>query len=340
MSLSFDINYRPKAPWFGGDLQTMSAVLSPPKVTLDDADVEDLRIAADDGTEDVLLGQRLVRRGEDGPREETSIVLLHGLLGDFDRDYMRLLTRHYLDYGFPVIRMNLRGAGSSRLLCTRNYHAGFTQDLTVMARALSAREDTGRLAWIGISLSGNMLLKAASEATFVEAADHTAIVSISAPFDLQATANRFSRRRNFIYSRYLVNKIRKQMPLQPGLRPDQVEHLKRIKTIGEFDEHFTAPDHGYSSADEYYIANSAKRFVLDAKLPCLAIVAADDPWIDDRPYRAVEWSKNPLLTPAICRTGGHVGFHAHGHREPIYTAWSRSFLEASSKPATPTPTRR
>ena len=328
MSLSFDVDYRAKVPWFGGDLQTMSAVLSPPKVTLDDADVEDLRIDADDGTGDVLLGQRLVRRGRDGASKETTVVLLHGLLGDFDRDYMRLLTRHYLDHGYRVVRMNLRGAGSSRLLCRRNYHAGFTHDLTIIARALSARADTGKLAWIGISLSGNMLLKAASEATFVEAADQAKIVSISAPFDLQATASRFSRRRNSLYSRYLVNKIRKQMPLQPGLRPDQIEHLKRIKTIGEFDEHFTAPANGYKSADEYYIENSAKRFVLDAKLPCLVIVAADDPWIDERPYRAVEWSKNPLLTPAICRTGGHVGFHAHGHREPIYTTWSRAFLEA------------
>ena len=59
MSLHLNVNFRPKAPWFGGDLQTMSAVLSPPKVSLDGATIEELRIDTDDGTGDVLLGQRL-----------------------------------------------------------------------------------------------------------------------------------------------------------------------------------------------------------------------------------------------------------------------------------------
>ena len=323
MSLHLNVNFRPKAPWFGGDLQTMSAVLSPPKVSLDGATIEELRIDTNDGTGDILLGQRL----EQAPSRETTVVLLHGLLGDYDRDYMRLLTRHYLDNGYPVVRMNLRGAGASRLLCSRNYHGGFTQDLTVMARSLAARRDTGRLAWIGISLSGNMLLKAASETAFCGAADHQKLVSISAPFDLRATATRFSRLRNVFYSRYLVNKIRKQMPHQPGLTAAQVEHLRRIKSVGEYDEHFTAPDNGYPSADAYYYENSASRYVLDAKIPCLAITAADDPWIDAQPYRAIPWEKNALLTPAICQTGGHVGFHAKGVAAPIYTQWSQAFIE-------------
>ena len=38
-----------------------------------------------------------------------------------------------------MVRMNLRGAGSSRPLCQRNYHAGFTTNLEAMASALGAR---------------------------------------------------------------------------------------------------------------------------------------------------------------------------------------------------------
>jgi len=327
MTFAFDANYRPKAPWFGGDLQTVSAVLSPPKISLADTAAEDLRIHTDDGTPDILTGERVTGQGDRAPDRDVTVVLLHGLMGDFDRGYMRLLTRYFVDHGYPVVRMNLRGAGSSRPLCTRNYHAGFTPDLSLIARALSMRPDTAKLAWVGISLSGKMLLKAASEAHFLDAADHSKIVSISAPFDLTATANRFSRPRNFLYSRYLVNKIRKQMPLQPGLAPEDAAHLRRIKTIGEFDENFTAPVNGYASADDYYQQNSARRFVLDARLPCLAVTAADDPWIDFRPYQATAWTKNPLLTPVICRTGGHVGFHARGYDLPIYADWSRAFIE-------------
>ena len=328
MTFAFNAQFRPKAPWFGGDLQTMSAVFSPPRVDLSDTLIEDLHMSTDDGTADVLTGQRVTGQGDKAPVKALSVVLLHGLMGDLDRGYMRLLSRHFVDQGYPVVRMNLRGAGSSRPLCTGNYHAGFTQDLSLMARRLAARPDTGKLAWIGISLSGNMLLKAASEAHFLEAADHSKLVSISAPFDLVATAKRFARPRNVLYSRYLVNKIRKQMPQQPGLAPEQVAHLRRIKTIGEFDENFTAPVNGYASADDYYQQKSARRFVLDAKLPCLVITASDDPWIDVRPYNSVKWAKNPLLTPVICQTGGHVGFHARGHASPIYAQWSQAFLEA------------
>lgn len=328
MTLTFDSEYRPKAPWFGGDLQTVSAVLSPPRVTLDDTEIEELRIETDDATGDVLTGQRVSGTGPRARNGDRTVVLLHGLMGDLDRGYMRLLTRYFVDQGYAVVRMNLRGAGSSRVLCTRNYHAGFTRDLACMARGLAARDDTGKLDWIGISLSGNMLIKAASEAPFLDAADHGKVVSVSAPFDLQATATRFSRRRNFFYSRYLVNKIRKQMPLQPGLAPEQAAHLRRIKTIGEFDECFTAPANGYASADEYYQQNSARRFVLDARLPCMVMIAADDPWIDVRAYQSVDWQKNSLLTPVICTTGGHVGFHARGHDLPLFASWSKAFIAA------------
>lgn len=323
----FDPNFRPKAPWFGGDLQTMSAVLSPPKVALDDLDIEDLLVPTLDDSGDRLTGQRVTKTGLTD-RAKPTVVLLHGLLGDFDRDYMRLLTRHFVQAGHPVVRMNLRGAGSSRPLCTRNYHGGFTLDMTGIARFLAARPDTARLAWIGISLSGNMLLKAAGEDDFVSAADHHRIVSVSAPFDLVATAVRFSRWRNALYSRYLVNKIRKQMPLQPGRTPAQVAHLRRIKTIGEYDECFTAPDNGYASAHDYYLDNSARYSVLGAKLPCLVISAADDPWIDIAPYQQTAWTKNPLLQPVLTRTGGHVGFHAAGHALPVYATWSKAFFDA------------
>lgn len=326
---TFDADYAPRPPWFGGDLQTMAAVLAPPRVSLHDLETEALQLSTLDGSGDVLTGERLCLPGT-GDRarlERPTVVLLHGMMGDLDRGYMRMLADSFARRGHPVIRMNLRGAGSSRPLCQRNYHAGFTTDLEAIASALAARPDTGKLAWIGISLGGNMLLKAASESAFIEAADHHRIASVSAPIDLVATSKRFSRRRNFIYSIYMVQKIRRLGPMQPGRTAAEIAHMRRIETIGELDEHFTAPDHGYASANEYYLANSARQFLLDARIPCLVVSAADDPWIDIAPYRSVAWGKNPRLTPVLTRTGGHVGFHGQGQREPMYVGWSQAFFD-------------
>ena len=124
-----------------------------------------------------------------------------------------------------------------------------------------------------------------------------------------------------------VRKIRRLGPMQPGRTPAEIAHLRRIETIGELDEHFTAPDHGYASANEYYRANSAQQFLPDARIPCLVVSAADDPWIDIEPYRAVAWEKNPRLTPVLTRTGGHVGFHGRGPRDPMYVGWSQAFFD-------------
>lgn len=328
-TMVFDPCFSPRAPWFGGDLQTMASVLSPPRVSLDDLDVEALRLPTLDGSGDILTGERLTLPGtaDSAGLARPTVVLLHGMMGDLDRGYMRVLTHTFARLGHAVVRMNLRGAGSSRPLCRRNYHAGFTTDLHAMAAALSARSDTGKLAWIGISLSGNMLLKAASETDFVDAADHHRIVSVSAPIDLIATSERFSRKRNFIYKAYLVRKIRRLGPLQPGRTPTEIAQLRRIRSVGELDECFTAPDNGYASASEYYQLNSAKEFIPDARLPCLVISSADDPWIDIGPYQAIKWHLNPLLTPVLTRTGGHVGFHGRGYRDPMYVGWSRAFLD-------------
>ena len=40
-------------------------------------------------------------------------------------------------------------------------------------------------------------------------------------------------------------------------------------------------------------ANSAQQFLLDARIPCLVVSAADDPWID-APYRSVVGERSEL----------------------------------------------
>ena len=113
------------------------------------------------------------------------MVLLHGLLGDYDRDYMRLLTRHYRRQRLSSgAHESTRGGGFAVALSPElswRFYAGSDRH---GPQPCGAADTGSALAWIGISLSGNMLLKAASETAFCGAADHEKLVSISAPFDL------------------------------------------------------------------------------------------------------------------------------------------------------------
>ena len=64
------------------------------RVGLDDLEVETLQLSTLDGSGDVLTGERLCLPGT-GDRaglERPTVVLLHGMMGDLDRGYMRVLA--------------------------------------------------------------------------------------------------------------------------------------------------------------------------------------------------------------------------------------------------------
>ena len=102
--------FRERWPWRGGDLQTVRNILTPPRVRLDDVATRTLTFPMDDGTGDIL-------NGELHEPEETGrplVVLIHGLTGCFDSEYIRVSARFWLGRGHPVLRVNLRAAGTDQ----------------------------------------------------------------------------------------------------------------------------------------------------------------------------------------------------------------------------------
>jgi predicted alpha/beta-fold hydrolase len=98
----------PLPPWIGGDLQTLRNYLRPPGDILAPWPSEQLRFAMKDDTGDELVGA-LNRPVED--RGRPLVLLLHGLTGDQESSYVRVTARELLRAGYPVLRLNWRGAG-------------------------------------------------------------------------------------------------------------------------------------------------------------------------------------------------------------------------------------
>jgi len=138
-----------------------------------------------------------------------------------------------------------------------------------------------------------------------------AAVTVSAPIDLTAAAERIMAPRNRFYHRYLLDRMKLDWA---GLMRNRHERiaLARIATIREFDDRLVAPPNGFGTADNYYAECSATRVLGDLTTPTLLIHAADDPWIPAAGYRAVDGSANPALTHLMPERGGHVGFHQRG----------------------------
>jgi uncharacterized protein len=235
------------------------------------------------------------------------VVLIHGLTGFEDSFYLRNTASHLLERGFPVVRLNLRGAGPSRPLCRFQYHAGRSEDLGAALAQLPAPLTRAGIVAVGYSLGGNMLLKYLGEAG--RAVLLRAAISVSAPLDLAGASRRMMRHRNALYQRYLLGAMRHEA-LASGaeLAASERAAIREARSIWEFDHRFSAPRSSRNTPRPRQSRCAAQRFLDGIEVPTLVIHALDDPWIPVDAYLAYDWSRNRHLVPLLAPSGGHVGF--------------------------------
>ena len=249
--------FRERAPWFGGDLQTLRNAVrgTPPDLP---------------GGERLLLpvsgGDRLAAR-LDRPDDRSArplIVLVHGLAGSEASGNVVASMRHLVGQGWPVLRLNLRGALPSCPTAAGHYHAGRTEDLAEALRGLPADFIRHGIVVLGHSLGGNLVLK------FMGEGGHglpvLAAVAVSTPIDLAATCARMMTRRNFVYHRYMLDAMKREA-LAQGAAVSATERaaIAALKTVYEFDDRFIAPRFGYRDAQDYYESNAAKNFLASSR---------------------------------------------------------------------------
>jgi len=303
--------FRPRAPWLGGDLQTVRNTIFNRVGALADLSRwpgERLELPAGDGSGD-LLSAMLQRPTMAAGRPLA--VLVHGLTGCEDSGYMRATARCLLESGYPVLRLNLRGAGPSRLRCRREYHAGRSEDLRLVLGQLQPELTANGVVAIGFSLGANMLLKYLGEDG--QAAPLRAAAAVSAPIDLKAAQRRIMMPRNSVYHRYMLDRMKLECTHgRSGVSEEEREAAMAADSVYAFDDVFVARRNGFGTAEKYYAINSAERFLPAVRTPTLVIHARNDPWIPVDPYLHHDWKRNPFLTPLLPKSGGHVGFHGRG----------------------------
>src|SRR3954454_5931637 len=149
-----------RAPWWGADLQTVRSVLLRQSYGLEDFPEKSLRFRMPDSTGDVLHGI-LNQPAEAG--NLPLVMLVHGLTGCAESHYMRASAAILLRRGLSVMRLNLRGAGSSRPFCIEQYHAGRTEVLRAELEQLPERLTRSGIVLVGYSMGGNLVLKLLGE---------------------------------------------------------------------------------------------------------------------------------------------------------------------------------
>jgi len=331
--------FRPRLPWWGGDLQTLRNYIMPPGNGLAARVAgERLDLPMTDGSGDRLIAALSRSPGGDA---RPLIVLVHGLTGCADSVYMMRSAAHWLAVGHNVVRLNLRGAGASRALCRNYYHAGRSQDLRDVIGALDKRLAAPGVFLIGYSLGGNTAIKLLAESGPADLPGLIGAAVISAPLDLAATAHNLLRPRNRLYHRYLLTRLKAEA-LAPPAASDAAERraVERAPSIIAFDDCFTAPRNGFADAQDYYAQNASARFLTAVARPLLVVHAFNDPWIPAAIYRARNWAANNYILPMLSAGGGHVGFHGQGDRTAWHDRCATAFVTALAGQSDATPMSR
>lgn len=248
------------------------------------------------------------------PRDNPTLLALHGLEGSSEAHYMRGIADKAWRAGFNVVRLNQRNCGGTEHLCNTLYHSGLTADATAVLRELVATEGLRSLAVAGYSLGGNLALKLAAEWSDTGAGPLHAVCAVSPTMDLERCVRALERRANYAYQWNFVRNLKARMRRKIALFPDRFssEPLRRIRTVRDFDELYTAPHFGFRDATDYYYRASALRVVDRIRVPALILTAADDPFVPIEPFSDPVITANPNITVHVSPHGGHCAFLTRG----------------------------
>lgn len=223
---------------------------------------------------------------------------------------MLAIARKGFEKGFNVIRMNLRNCGDTEHLTPTLYHGGLSEDLREVVGQLIERDGIKRMALVGYSLGGNMVLKLAGEYGDKFPAEVRGVVAVSPSVDLGESAKTIEMRSNWIYHRDFMRRLRNRIRRKQRLYPElyDITPLRKVRTLRQFDNYYTSVAHGFSDADDYYYQASSIRVIDKITIPTFIIHAEDDPFIPYAPLRHPIFAANPNILLHSTERGGHIAF--------------------------------
>ena len=252
-----------------------------------------------------------------------TLLMLHGLEGSTQSQYMVGTAEKALKAGFNAVRLNMRNCGGTEHLSSTLYHAGLTDDLRFIIRELAEEDQLSRIYLAGYSLGGNVVLKLAGEYGSNLPAEIKGIAVVSPTLHLPSCIDAVELRSNLIYQLRFVASLRGRLRRKARIFPGRYDmsKMRGVWTIREFDDVFTAPLAGFRDAADYYERASSLPLIAQIGAPTMIIHSKDDPIIPVEPFNRKEIIENPNVAVIAPNHGGHVGFIS-AHPEGADRFWS------------------
>jgi predicted alpha/beta-fold hydrolase len=243
--------------------------------------------------------------------DRLTVIVLHGLEGSSDSQYVVGNANKMWRAGFNVVRMNMRNCGGTEALSPTLYHSGLSGDVGAVLATLGARIGLNRFALCGYSMGGNLVLKLTGELGSSEPR-LLAAATVSPALDLGESAQALHAPANRLYElrflRGLAKRFRRKAELFPALYDPA--RADRLRSLIEFDDRITAPYSGFRDAADYYHRAAAARVLSRIAMPTLILHAFDDPFVRITHASREEIGRNPCITLIDSEHGGHCAFLA------------------------------
>ena len=245
-------------------------------------------------------------------RERLTVVIVHGLEGSSNSQYVVGNAARSLAAGFNVVRMNMRSCGGTDELSPTIYHSGRSEDVAAVVARIIEAEELESIALIGYSMGANLVLKYAGEVANAPASQLKAVVGISPLMDLAVSSAALHEPQNRIYEwhflRSMLARVRRKAALFPNIY--STEGLEKIRSMRLFDEHIVARYGGFAGADDYYYGVASSRYAERFRIPTLILHSLDDPFIRMLAASRSALIENPAVTYIETEHGGHCAFLA------------------------------
>jgi uncharacterized protein len=260
------------------------------------------------------------------PSQRLTVLLVHGLEGSSQSQYVLGNSARAWAAGCNVVRMNMRNCGGTEDLAPTLYHSGLSADVAAVMRTLAAEKGLSAFALVGYSMGGNLVLKLAGELG-ADVPDYLkAVVGISPAMDLAASADAMHSVSNRFYEWKFLLGLRRRFRRKAELFPAiySTAGLERIATLRQFDDRITARYSGFSGADDYYDRASSSHWAPQIAVPALILHALDDPFIRMLPSTRAALLANNRVRLVETAHGGHCAFLASAVEYDGY--WAEKML--------------
>jgi len=242
---------------------------------------------------------------------ESLVLLIHGLEGSSESQYMTSNTNHLNQKGLDTVCFNLRGCSGEDNLQLATYHSGKTEDVSFVIEHLIENYSYKNIIIVGFSLGGNLALKYIGEKGENISPVIKGGIAVSVPIDIGSAELEMDKLKNKLYIeiffKTMKNKVLEKAFKFPEYKLDQDKLFKATK-FKHLEYLYTVPVFGFKSPEDYWEKASSKPHLSKITKPTLLINAKDDTFLSRECYPYKEAENSNFFFFEEPKFGGHVGF--------------------------------